>query len=78
MIEEDIYTWDFPDDPSGKNLPASARDLRDVGWIPGLGRSPPRGWQSTPVFFPGETQGQRSLAGYSPQGCTELDMTEVT
>ena len=23
-----------------KNLPASAGDIRDVGWIPGLGRSP--------------------------------------
>ena len=26
----------------------------------------------------GKPQGQRSLAGYSPQDCTELDMTEVT
>ena len=23
-----------------KNLPANAEDLRDMGWIPGLGRSP--------------------------------------
>ena len=30
---------------------------------------------STPVFLPGESQGQRSLAGYSPWGCEELDMT---
>ena len=87
MVEEDIYiyiymyiyfSWDFPGDPNGKNLPASARDLRDVGWIPGFGRSLPRVWQSTPVFLPGETHGQRSLAGYSPQDCAELDMTEVT
>ena len=33
---------------------------------------------TTPVFLPGESHGQRSLAGYSPQGRTELDMTEVT
>ena len=26
-----------------KNLPANARDIRDVGSIPGLGRSPGRG-----------------------------------
>ena len=26
-----------------KNLPASARDLRDLGLIPGLGRSPEEG-----------------------------------
>ena len=31
----------------------------------------------TPVFLPGESQGQRSLAGYSPQGCKESDMTEL-
>ena len=25
-----------------------------------------RAWQPTPEFFPGESHGQRSLAGYSP------------
>ena len=30
----------------------------------------------TPVFLPKESQGQRSLAGYSPRGCKELDMTK--
>ena len=29
-----------PADTSGKNLPANAGDTRDVGLIPGLGRSP--------------------------------------
>ena len=33
-------------------------------------------WQPTPVFLPGESHGQRSLAGYSPWGCKESDMTE--
>ena len=28
-----------------------------------------REWLPTPVFLPGEFQGQRSLAGYSPWGC---------
>ena len=28
------------------------------------------------VFLPGESHGQRSLAGYSPWGCKELDTTE--
>ena len=27
-----------------------------------------RAWQPTPVFLPGESQGQRSPAGYGPQG----------
>ena len=31
----------------------------------------------TPVFLPGESHGQRSLEGYSPQGCNELNTTEV-
>ena len=42
------------------------------------GRSPEgRARQPTPVFLPGESQGQRSLAGYSPWGCKESDTTEV-
>ena len=35
-----------------------------------------RAWQSTPVFLPGESHGQRSLAGYSPWGYKESDVTE--
>ena len=27
-----------------------------------------RKWQPTPVLLPGESRGQRSLAGHSPQG----------
>ena len=33
-------------------------------------------WQPTPVFLPGESQGQRILAGHSLWGCKELYMTE--
>ena len=36
-----------------------------------------RKWQPTPVFLPGEFQGQRSLAGYSPWGHRELNTTEL-
>ena len=32
-----------------------------------------REWQSTPVFLPGESHGQRSLEGYSPWDRKELD-----
>ena len=35
-----------------------------------------RKWQPTPVFLPGESHGWRSLAGYSPGGCTESDTSE--
>ena len=37
-----------------------------------------RAWQPTPVFSTGESHGQRTLAGYSPWSCTELDSTKVT
>ena len=33
-------------------------------------------WQPTPVFSPGESHGQRSLAGYGPWGCKDSDTTE--
>ena len=33
-------------------------------------------WQPSAVFLPGEFCGQRSLAGYSPWGYQESDMTE--
>ena len=35
-----------------------------------------REWHPTPVFLPGESHGQRSLAGYSPWGHKESDTTE--
>ena len=50
-----------------KNPPASARDVTDMGSIPGLGKMPwRRAWQPTPVLVPGECHKQRSLAGYDP------------
>ena len=45
--------------------------------IPGLGRFPQgRKCQPFPVFVLGEFHGQRSLVGYHPRGCKDLDMTE--
>ena len=35
-----------------------------------------REWVPTPVFLSREFHGQRSLAGYSPHGCKESEMTE--
>ena len=60
-----------------KNLPANAGDVRDVGSIPGSRRSPAGGHGNALLFLPGESLGQRSLAGYSPQCCKELDKTEA-
>ena len=35
-----------------------------------------RKWQPTPVFLPGKSYGQRSLASYSPWDCKDLDTAE--
>ena len=35
-----------------------------------------RDWLPILVFLPGESHGQRGLAGYSPWGCKKSDMTE--
>ena len=37
-----------------------------------------RKWQPTPVFLPGESQGQGSLVGFRLWGRTESDTTEAT
>ena len=47
-----------------KNLPAMQETwVRFLGWEDPLERK----WQSTLVFLPGKSHGQRSLAGYSPR-----------
>ena len=47
-------------------------------WVRSLGRGDPleEGKATTPAFLPGESHGQRSLAGYSPWGRRESDTTE--
>ena len=48
-----------------QSVKISARDVGDLGSIPGLGRFPwRREWLLT-LFMPGESHGQRSLVGYS-------------
>ena len=49
--------------------------VNDLPWKPMeiilflLRLHPSTAWQPTPVFLPGESLGQRCLAGYSPWGC---------
>jgi len=53
------------------------QEMQETGLIPALGKIPwRRAWQPTPVFLPGESHRQRSLASYSPWGCKQSDMTE--
>ena len=62
-----------------KNPSANAGHIRNSGSIPGLGRSPGEE-HGNPLQYSSQEHlhGQRSLVGYSPWGCKELDMTEVT
>ena len=56
----------FPVGSVVKSLPVNAGDM---GSIPGLGRSPREGnVDLTPVFLPGKSHGQRSLAGLQSMG----------
>ena len=59
---------------SGKESTCQCKRRKGCGFDPWVRKiSWGRKWQPTPVFLPGEFHGQRSLAGYSPQGCKELD-----
>ena len=63
----------------GKESAYQYRRCRRQGFNPWVGKIPwSRKWQPTPVFLPGEPHGQRNLAGFSPWGHKESDMTEVT
>ena len=64
----------FPGDSVGKE---SACNIGDLSSIPGSGRSPAEG-NGHPLQHSGlgKSQGQRSLAGYSPWGRKESDTTE--
>ena len=60
-----------------KNLPAMQEIQKRQVWSLSQEDSPwRRKWQPTPVFFPGKSQGQRSLAGCSPWGHKESVATE--
>ena len=63
--------------PGSSDHKQSVCNERDLGSIPGSGRSPGEGIrQPTPVFLPEKSHEQRSLVGYSPWGHKELGMTE--
>ena len=65
------------DSPGGSDGKESTCNARDLGSIPGLGRSP-GGGHGNPLqcFCLENPHGQRNLAGYSLRGCKESDTTE--
>ena len=63
-----LCNWGFPDGSDGKEY---ACNVGDLGWENPLEKGIP-----TPIFWPGQFHGQRSLAFYSPWSCKELATTE--
>ena len=52
-----------------KNPPDNAGNIKRHGFDLWVGKIPwRRAWQTTPVFLPGESHGQRSLVGYGLWG----------
>ena len=68
----------IPGGARGEEPACQCRRCKGLRFDPWVGKFPwRRKWQPTPVSLPGESHGQRrSLTGYSPWGCRELDMTE--
>ena len=73
-----LLIFGFPGGSVVKNLSANAGKTRDIGLIPGLGKTPGGGHGNPLPFLPRESHEQRSLAGYSPSGRKELNVTEHT
>ena len=65
----------LPGQHSVKNLPASARDTRDSGSIPGSGRSFGVG-NGNLLQYSGKFHGKRRFLGYNPWDWKELDTSE--
>ena len=73
-LREGLRTCGSPGGSVVRNLPVNAGHM---GSVSRSGRYPWRKkWQPAAVSLPGESHGQRSLAGYSPQGHTESDTAE--
>ena len=68
----------FPAGASGKEPSCQLRRCKRCGLDPWIKIPWRRAWKPTPVFLPGESQGQKSLAAYSPWGHKELDAAEET
>ena len=78
------FNKDFKSGPhqKKKNLKKKKKNLYAMQetQVPSLGWEDPwrMEWQPTSVLLPGESQGQRSLAGYCPWGFEESNMIEAT
>ena len=74
-----IQSWGFPGGASGKEPACKCRSYKKLKFDPWVRKILWRKeWQPTPVFLPGKSHGEKSLAGYSLWGCKKLDTTGAT
>ena len=74
-----MSTTGFPGDSTVKNLACPCRRRKRCRFDPWIRKIPwNRKWQPTPVFLPGKSHGQRSLAGCRPRGREESDTTGLS
>ena len=77
MLASEIWDLQMPSQMAQQVKTLSAMQKVQFHSIPGSEKIPRRRkWRPTSVFLPGKFHRQRSLAGYSPWGCKESDMTE--
>ena len=78
-VQYSVITILLPRGTSSKEPPCQSRRWKRCGFDPWVQNTPWRRlWQPTLAFLPRESHEQRSLVGYSPQGCKKLEMTEAT
>ena len=76
FIWESVLLTGFPGASAVKNPACQCRRGDSIPWV---GKIPWRKkWEPTPVFLPGKSHGQRSLAGYSPCDCKRVRHHLVT
>ena len=75
----DYANMGFPAGASGKEPTCQCRRCKRLRFDPWVGKIPwRRKWQPTGIFLPGKSHGQKSLAGYRPQGHKQSDTTVHT
>ena len=78
-LQADALLFEPPGKPQWERICLQCRRSKRYGFSPWVGNIPwSRAWQPTSVFLLGESQGPRSLAGYSPWGHKESDKPRVT
>ena len=71
---EEYHLLLFICDSSGKESACQCRRHKRCQFNSWVGKIPwRRAWEFTPVFLPGESHGQKSLAGYSPRGLQRVE-----